>query len=240
MVKGHIHALSHKEEFEMNKKAVFAFLAVALLMMSTVYADGLSIQIKRTNPGIAKEKSAEIIFDVVNTDMTHKVEGFIFCRSPDDAVVSSSLGVGSGSGAQYISPKFEIETGPAQKAMTLTLDADVAGDKRTGCIIKYIPFKEEEVEEEVTTTTTDEEGNEVTETRMEASMERSFLKLNGDYIDSATDNDYREIRLDKSVPFSGPTAEEGAGIEGFVRDNPVWIVLILLALGVAYVMGKSA
>ncbi len=220
----------------MNKKGLFAFLVVSLLLAGSVYAAVPSVQIKRTNPGIANTKSAEIIFDLVNTDMTHQMEGFIFCRSPDDAVVSSTLGAGSGSGAQYVSPKFTIGVGPDQEYMTLTLDADTAGDKRTGCIIKYIPFKEEITPE--TAAELDEEGNEIT-AAVPAVTKRLFQKMNGEYIESATDNDYREIRLDKSVPFSAAPAPEGEGIQAFVEDNPVWIVLILLALGVAYVMGKS-
>jgi len=122
------------------------FLIVSILVVGIANAE-LSVQLKRTNPGIAKEKSAEIIFDVVNTDMTHKIEGFIWCRSPDDAVVSGTMGAASGSGAQYVSEKFFINKGPAQKSMSLTIDADSVGDKRTGCTIKYMPYQETEIEE---------------------------------------------------------------------------------------------
>ena len=85
------------------KKTMYLFVVLALLLISQAYAEGLSLQLKRTNPGIAGKKAAEIIFDAVNTDMTHKIEGFIWCRSPDDVFVSSTMGAASGSGAQCVS-----------------------------------------------------------------------------------------------------------------------------------------
>ena len=91
--------------------------------------------------------TSELIFDVVNTDFDHKIEGFLWCRSPDDAVVSSTLGVGTGA-AQYVSEKFYMDTGPSQKAISLTIEADSAGDKRAGCTIKYAPYKETVIEGE--------------------------------------------------------------------------------------------
>ena len=88
-----------------KNKTLYVLVVMALLLASQVYAEGLSLQLKRTNPGIASKKSAEIIFDVVNTDMTHKIEGFIWCRSPDDVTISSTMGAASGSGAQYVSQR---------------------------------------------------------------------------------------------------------------------------------------
>jgi len=99
---------------------------------------------KRTNPGIAGEKSATIIFDIVNTDLEHYLEGFIWCQSPDDAWVESVYGAGTGSGAQYTGPLIIMEKGPSQKSMTFTIAADTPGDKNAGCRFKYIPYKEEE------------------------------------------------------------------------------------------------
>ncbi|HLE82460.1 MAG TPA: hypothetical protein VJA25_14505, partial [Dehalococcoidia bacterium] len=158
-------------------RAMFVFAVVALMMVSTAAAQ-LSVQLKRTNPGIAKEKNAELIFDIVNTDVTHLIEGFLLCRSPDDAVVSSTYGVGAGSGAQYISPKFQMDEGPSQEAMTITLDADTPGDKRTGCVVKYIPYKVNEVA--TTQTVTNPDG---TSAEQEVMQEvRQFLKLNGEYV----------------------------------------------------------
>ena len=51
-----------------NKTIMPLVVAVLVLTLSVglVIADGLSIQLKRTNPGIVGEKSAEIIFDIVN------------------------------------------------------------------------------------------------------------------------------------------------------------------------------
>src|SRR3990172_7315373 len=108
---------------------IFAALMLAILAQN-VAADGLSVQLKRTNPGIASVKSAELIFDLVNTDFGYQAEGFLLCRSPDDVTISSALGAGAGSGAQYISPKFEINKGPSQKYMSLVIDSDVEGDMR--------------------------------------------------------------------------------------------------------------
>ncbi|MBD3248520.1 hypothetical protein GF336_00560, partial [Candidatus Woesearchaeota archaeon] len=99
------------------RKELVMLVLMALVLASNVYAEGLSLQLKRTNPGIAGEKSAEIIFDVVNTDMTHELEGFIWCRSPDDVAISSTMGAASGSGAQYVSQKFFMDEGPSQKAI---------------------------------------------------------------------------------------------------------------------------
>ncbi len=137
-----------------------------------------ALQIKRTNPGIAKYKSAEIIFDAVNTKLEHFAEGFLVCISPDGATVSSSLGAGVGPGGQYVSPIFVMDTGPSQKAMSVTVDSDTTGDKRTDCKLKYIHFKKEN-------TTND----------------KLYLKMNGEYSNSPGDSDYREIRMMKTVSF---------------------------------------
>jgi len=270
-------------------------LVMGLLLASTVLASGLSIQLKRTNPGIAKEKSAELIFDVVNTDMDHKITGFLWCRSPDDAVVSGTEGVGSGA-AQYVGPKFTIDVGPSQKSMSLTLEADTVGDKRSGCTIKYIPFKEEAgeaVEEEVTEmeekeVTTEVEVEEeqivfneetgenetqmvtvlknVTETVQEPVTrtvsktlpgKKLYQKMNAEYIEAVTDSDYREIRLDKTIPFVAKM-EEPACPEGKASCNAeevidlghglktgnmtlyIIIAIVIIVLLVVYLLGKSS
>lgn len=309
----------------MKKLAIL--IVVTLLLASSVLASGLSVQLKRTNPGVAGTKSAELIFDVVNTDMTHKVEGFLWCMSPDDAIVSSSLGVGTGSGAQYVSPIFTMDTGPYQKAMSLTIEADTPGDKRTGCTIKYIPYKEtsttgaqeipisfdgtidkngKTVEGFVVTlvnytaevaSTDDSEGKKAsvrlkvdtsfkdievgsTETvegltinvlkanansidvkitgkktgETTASSTKQYLKMNGQYITTVSDEDYRELRLDKNVPFvkdmSNPQCPEGKTecksnevIEVGGVDIPIWTIILGIAvvvLLVFYLLGKTS
>ncbi len=306
----------------MKTKTIFLFLVMGLLLVSMVSAEGLSIQLKRTNPGIAKEKAAELIFDVVNTDFTHKVEGFLLCRSPDDAVVSSTLGVGSGSGAQYVSPKFIMDTGPAQKAISLTIEADNRGDKRTGCTIRYAPYKEESGSSSTETinyegtigkTETDvsgfkvklvsysagsndtvamarisvndipkdmEVGSEATvgglKITLDAAIEESadvkitgektvgdevtkkYLKMNGQYTTSLSDDEYREIRVDKTVPFVAqgemydPACPDGqsscnadnlidlkAGVGGIKLG---WILgaIAVIVIVIVYLLGKSA
>ncbi len=323
----------------MRTKTMFAFLAMAVLLVSSVSAAGLSIQLKRTNPGIAGEKSAELIFDVVNTDFNNKIEGFLWCRSPDDAIISSSIGVGSGSGAQYVSEKFYMDTGPSQKSISLTIEADSPGDKRTGCTIKYAPFKETTIEGETkienisydgtigltetdisgykvkivsftpeTEGTTNEETNETTEgepakakisvngipkeievgssatvggleielitaTNESADVritgkitstsgevvEKQYKKMNGDWVDSLTDDQYREIRLDKTVPFvKAPKNAEVKCPEGKETCKasevdiiqaagwsgvPIWVYIvgvIVLVLAVVYLLGKTS
>ena len=228
--------------------------------MSQVYAEGLSLQLKRTNPGIAGQKAAELIFDVVNTDMTHKLEGFIWCRSPDDVTISSTMGAASGSGAQYVSQKFFMDEGPSQKAISLVIESSEVGDKQAGCIIKYAPYTEDKVIREdavkITKEVTEEAisfndvemkmvkrnesdvaqtflvlndkeylvtngdlikfGNleisvdkvkedslkvEITEITESADSQKSYLTMNGLYVAELKDSQYREIRLDKTIPF---------------------------------------
>ena len=327
----------------MSKTIFGAALVMMLLFSSVAFAEGaMSVQMKRTNPGIAGEKSAELIFDIVNTDMTHQIEGFILCRSPDDAVVSSSLGAASGSGAQYISPKFVIDEGPSQKAISLTLDADSPGDKRASCQVKYIPYKEtlgdsttntepvtytgdvgttesvisgykvtllsyveaieaqeatdetDAVEAELAKVTIDVDGTDeeievgssetigaLTITVSDASATaatvditgtktvtvpgtsvKQFLKMNGEYIgkDTLTDNAYRELRLDKTLPFvakgqtpgdcpdgkttcstSDLTTISAGGALSEVGNLPlIIVVLALLVIVVVYLVGKSS
>ena len=260
------------------RKTLWVLVMIALMMLSTAAAQ-LSAQLKRTNPGIAGEKSAELIFDIVNTDLTHQIEGFLWCKSPDDATISSTYGVGSGSGAQYISPLFVMDVGPSQTAMTLTLNADTAGDKRTGCYVKYIPFKTTSVEEvvtrEVTTTTAvlDDEGNPVldedgnakttesTETITETVTKevKQFKKMNSEYVDKADliDSHYRQIRLDKTVPFAAAAATNPQCPEGqnecksseLVYDlgeagqiPKIWLLVGALGvvLLVVYMLGKTS
>ena len=322
----------------MNKKMVVVFLIVALMFVSSVCASGLSVQLKRTNPGIAGEKSAELIFDVVNTDFDHKVEGFIWCKSPDDAVISSTLGVGSGSGAQYVSPKFNLDSGPSQEAMSIVLEADTAGDKNAGCTVKYAPYKEVGSSGDVTKEQISYEGTiglcatdvsgykvslisfvsaveeaEATEetaaveaqparvqitvndipkeievgssakisdlnvevisavengadvkitgekvTSSSGAVSKQYQKMNGQYVSTLTDSQYREIRLDKTVPFVSASANadvtcpegksnckasevdiKAAGWGGI----PVWgyiVGILLLLFALFYLFGKSS
>jgi len=181
-----------------------------------------SVQIKRTNLGIAGQKSAEVIFDVVNMDMSHRMDGFILCRSPDNAVVSSSLGAGSGTGAQYISPRFQMEVGPSQRALSITVDSDTVGDVRTGCLIKYMPYLEED-------------------------GAKNFLKMSGIYTTTPTDSDYRILRLDKTVSFVKKTSEipdeqvewekENRGVK--IEAPGFALLATLMGLGLALVFKRK-
>lgn len=175
----------------MKTKCVWIVAALMLIVVQMAVADGLSIQLKRTNPGIVSVKSAELIFDIVNTDFGYQIEGFLLCRSPDDVTVSSTLGAGSGSGAQYISPKFELNNGPSQKYLSLVIDSEVEGDMRTGCILKYIPFSEK-----AGASYFDEATNQTITTST-----RQYVRMDGQIIEKPLDKDYRELRLDKTVPF---------------------------------------
>lgn len=313
-------------------KKLVILLVMAILLAGTVAAGSLSLQLKRTNPGIAGKKSATLIFDVVNTDMEHKMQGFIWCMSPDDAVVSSSYGAGTGTGAQYVSPLFYMDKGPYQSSMTLTIGADSPGDKSAGCTFKYIPYKEtvvgagEEtkpfttdaavdnlgknvegflftlksytaaVEDDPETTDVDETApakvsidmdgttkaivvgeetkiGEVTvkvksaeENKAEITASgtkivgkagetvKEYQKMNGEYIKTTMDMDYRELRLDKSVPFvadmSDPecppdkphcNASEVIDVGGM--KIPIWAIIVgalVVILLIAYLLGKTS
>lgn len=233
----------------MNKTKFGTCIALMLLLLvQVVAADGLSLQLKRTNPGIAGTKSAELIFDVVNTDLSTELEGFLLCKSPDDVTISSTLGVGSGSGAQYISPKFVMDKGPSQKAISIVLESEIKGDMRTGCILKYIPFTTETTETEIYDNTTNQ-------TETQTSVKKQYIKMNGEIIDTAQDKDYRELRLDKTVPFvekqSGVdvSCEEGqthckAEDVKITGKGDYWLygiigALLLLAFAVVYLIGKT-
>lgn len=313
---------------KMRSKMLFGFFVITMLLVGNVYATGLSIQLKRTNPGVVGETPAELIFDIVNTDMTHEIEGFIWCKSPDDATVSSTHGAASGSGAQYVGPKFVMDTGPSQKSMTLTINAVTPGDKRTGCIIKYAPLKEittgetTKTKETTDTDTIDTTGTEILgftvklagfSAAVEATNETSavpakaiidvdgtskeielgssakigsltitvkdatensatvkitssetvtiagtttkqYLKMNGKYVTTLEDSQYREIRLDKTIPFvekmSNPqcpdgkttcSASEVVDVGGVgVPSNWLLIAGALVVLAVVFLAGKAS
>jgi len=313
----------------MKKLAIL--LVMIVLLVGSVSAATLSIQLKRTNPGIAGKQSSTLIYDVVNMDTEHMMKGFIVCMSPDDARVTSSYGAGTGTGAQYVSPFITMDKGPYQSSMTLTIDADSVGDKNAGCIFKYIPYKEvtegkETVKEpiewtgaidatgkdvhgflmtiteytaaveddpetdEVETVTAkakikvDDEvkdmeigqtatvkGLEVTlNSAAEGSAEvtvvgektitvsgestKIYLKMNGEYITELKDMYYRELRLDKSVPFvadmSNPECPEGQEhckssevIDIGGMKIPTWAIIVgalLVILLIAYLLGKTS
>lgn len=166
----------------LKMKQMAVLLILLLVLTSTVLANGLSVTLKRTNPGIAEIKPAELIFDVVNTNVDYQVQGFIICQSPDDVTISSSLGFGSGSGAQYVSPTFEMGKAPSQKAVYFTIDSSVPGDFNSNCVFKYIFFREQ-------------------------NGQKKYLKMNLMEVSSVKDSDYRELRLDKSVPFVKPLSK---------------------------------
>jgi hypothetical protein len=231
----------------MKKQIVFALMC--LLLAQVVLADGLSVQLKRTNPGIAGVKSAELIFDVVNMDLGNEIEGFLLCRSSDDVRISSTLGVGSGSGAQYVSPKFEMDKGPSQKSMSIVLDSETKGDMTTGCILKYIPFKTE-------TKYIETYNNETNQTETKEETVTIYLKMNLETITNPLDRDYREIRLDKTVPFvekqnnvdvscpKGQTTCTSDDVEISIKKN--WfmygfiVLVVFITLAAIFMLGKGS
>jgi len=176
-------------------------------------SDEPSIQVKRTNPGIAGEKEAEIIFDIVNVDMAHKLEAFLICQSPDDTVVSSTISAGSGSGAQYVSPKFTINEAPTQKSMSITLESDTPGNKHATCSVKYTLFKEED-------------------------GKKLYVAKDGTYTEKSGNALKGEKSFEKDVGFDpiGTVQQEGKskkkGIPGFT------LLGVLSALVVAYLIKR--
>ena len=114
------------------------------------------------------------------------MESFLLCRSPDDADVSSTWGDSSDSHAQYISDRLLFERGQ-KTSLVVSIWSSTGGDKRTGCVIKYIPFLVEDA-------TSSAEGQEL----------RKYLRLSGLYVDrdEIQDSDYREVRLSQAAPIS--------------------------------------
>ncbi len=231
---------------------LFVWTVIALLCMTTALAQTettpVSLQLKRTNPGIPDIQSSELIFDVVNTDFTHEIEGFLLCMSPDDATISSTYGAGSGSGAQYVSPKFFMDVGPSQEAMTITVDSSSQGDKDAGCMLKYIQYKMETVEDTGLGTT-----------------EQKLYYVDGAYTTTPEDADYTVETLDKTLPFvtgfEKPTCPSGTlhcmvsdVIEGAIKDmggdsgdfpvgliaGIIIIVVVLIILKMVFKTGKRA
>lgn len=197
------------------KKIAMACL-LALCLANFAFAD-LSIQEKSTNVGIASEKPATLIFDVVNMDTEHKATGFLLCMSPDNAQVSSTLGAASGSGAQYLSPFFTLDTAPDQESITLTVESSSAGEKDTGCQIKYIPYKEG------------------------AEGAKKYLKMNGQYVDAAKDEDYRVLALRKSLVFNAKVVQSDifSKIPGGQEGALIGVAAIIV-LAIAYLFGKTS
>lgn len=211
-------------------KAKIGLIAMCLLLVlgPAFAASGLSVQFKSSTPGVAGEQSAEIIYDIVNTDMTHKIKGFMWCQSPDNTVVSSSYGASSGSGAQYVSPMFTIDVGPSQQSIALTLSAAKQGTYDAKCYVKYIPLKEEIVGEATVI---------------------SYLKMNGEYIANPADGDYRELRLDKyfeieAKPFviNWEAITGNATVEELAKNPLTWVIGIgvIAVVVIAYLSGKAS
>ncbi|MBR9678467.1 MAG: hypothetical protein GOU97_04225 [Nanoarchaeota archaeon] len=204
------------------KERILMTAMIACMLLAPVLAEGdLSMQLKTSSPGIAGVKSAELIFDVVNTDQTLKIEGFLWCNTPDNTAVASSLGAGTGA-AQYVSPKFTMNTGPSQKSIELTLDSAFAGTYNANCHIKYIPYKE--------TTTT--EGNDTITTK-------TYLLMNGNYISESevTDNEYRLLRLGNNFEINDPATDFNME---WLTNNWLIIAIIVIVIAVAYIGGKTA
>lgn len=151
-------------------KRIGILLVIALFLASSfaVAYETPSVVLTRTNPGVIGKRNAELIFSVANRDMGHQLEGYILCRTPDDARVVAVQGAGEGDAAQYIGPLQTISEGPKLMTMSVSLEADTTGDKKADCQYNYIPVKIElasktedtpfEATKDVTTLGTDVEG----------------------------------------------------------------------------------
>lgn len=202
-----------KEESRMNVKLIGALMFASMFLVPILAEGDVSLQFKSSTPGIAGQTSAEIIFDVVNTDLTNYLQGFLWCQTPDNTVVSSSLGAGTGSGAQYVSPIMTMNPGPSQKSITLTLDTAAIGTYDAKCYIKYIPYTE-------------------------INGTKSYLKMNGERTDAAVDNDYRLLRLDNLIEIKG--AATTMELPAWLKDNWLVAVIVLLVIAIAYIGGKAS
>lgn len=175
-------------------KKLLVILLTLLVLVNVAAAGSVSVQLKRTNPGVAGKKSAQMIFDIVNTDMTHKLQGFIWCQSPDDAQVTSSYGAGTGA-AQYVSPLFFMEKGPSQQSLTLSIEAQTPGNKYTGCVVKYIPYTEKVLGSDTKTKSFEKE------TTFDLGLGKnieSFIVTFEDYFEAVEDDE--ETESDESEP----------------------------------------
>ncbi len=197
----------------MKKTLLAAFLLV--LLSASGFAETISAQLKSMK---VEGNKAVLIYDIVNMDTQHYVEGFLLCKTPDDLIVSSSLGAAAGSGAQYVSSKFTIKPGPAQKSIELYVESTTPGRKYLECMIKYIPFRQEEIVE----------GNRTV-------VKRYYLLMNGEETEDVSDSDYRVLNLNEVIDFKAgssavPSNETTSQQEG-VSFN--WTYIIVLAAIVA-------
>lgn len=195
----------------------YLWAIILLLCLSTASAQ-LSVQHKRTIPGIAKEQSGQLVFDIINSDMSHQIEGILECESPDDAVVGSGYDEGSGGRAQYYpSPKFIMLEGPSLNAIALYVSADSPGDKRVECTIMYLPYK-----------VTEEEDQDI----------KQYLLITEEYIgeEEITLSHYRELRFDKTVLFAPEGVTDDDGIKW---EYLIGIIAGIVIVIVVFMLGKA-
>ena len=194
----------------MNKMIL---LAVFLVVIPCLLASGPSVDIKSYSPGVAGERSAEVVFDVVNMDVENAgLDAFIVCRAPDGVSISSSLGAASGTGAQYVSERLTINRAPSQRAIYLSLNANSPGIRPVNCVLRYAPF-------------------------IEQNGTRCYQKPDLQYDCALKDSYFRDIRLDQTIEFVS-SSESLQDSDGW-KTGAIWALVFLIVGSVLFLVKIS-
>ncbi len=129
----------------MNKKRAWIYLIIITILIITSlnliiaididlnkeYASqliGPEVSTHKSNPGVASDKPAEIIFNVANNDFNFMIEGNLRCNPPDGVTVKSVIGASSGVGASY--GTFTDILPQAQTDITFTVNSDEVFERK--------------------------------------------------------------------------------------------------------------
>lgn len=109
---------------------------------SSISAKAPNVVTKRVTAGTINVQDGEIVFEIINEDPNHKLEGYLSCDIPSDVIVTGSMGAATGEQAQYIGQTFTVDPAPARESMSLRLSSQNEGSKNVRCSINYVLFKE--------------------------------------------------------------------------------------------------
>ncbi|MBS3163981.1 hypothetical protein J4439_00965 [Candidatus Woesearchaeota archaeon] len=133
----------------MQRKAFLTIPSLLVLFFIPVLVQGEvqvkfpTVLVKRIADGVVSGPDAEIVFDIVNEDPNHKMEGFLACEIPSDVVVTTTRGASSGEQARYISEVFILDYAPMRRSMALSLSARTKGVRVVTCSLKYVLLSED-------------------------------------------------------------------------------------------------
>lgn len=86
--------------------------------------------------------STEIIFEVMNRDPNHKLEGYLSCNLPDDVTVSKTNHVGNLQGF-VMGDTFILDSAPLSQSMSFEITRIKEGVKLLPCNVNYVLFKDD-------------------------------------------------------------------------------------------------